>query len=353
MEIKQEQSKKRFQLNWISQYRDELFGIAILTVLFLHFTMLHLPYYKGSQNMSYRIIRLLRRYLTSSGVDIFVFLSGMGLYYSFSKNENIRSFYARRLRRVLIPYILVGGIFWIHVDCFTQNIGFRRALADFFYVTFFTEGVNNLWFVGFICVMYLLFPAEYHLIYKAKRGRLWFVLTMAASVLLAVCMSRFTPALFKNTNIAVTRIPVFFLGIYAGRSIKENRTIPHAAAAGFILLGFLARYCVVHYHIKGYVNRYATSIFGLAVMMLCIYVLRLLHSVRPVRAILRFFGRYSLEFYLLHILLWQLMGEKGWPLHEKKGYLIMVCICAVLAVLLGWVEKAILSLHCHNSVTEK
>ena len=85
MEIKQEQSKKRFQLNWISQYRDELFGIAILTVLFLHFTMLHLPYYKGSQNMSYRIIRLLRRYLTSSGVDIFVFLSGMGLYYSFSK----------------------------------------------------------------------------------------------------------------------------------------------------------------------------------------------------------------------------------------------------------------------------
>lgn len=134
---------KGFQLNWISKYRDELYGIAILTVLFFHFAMLHTNAYEGSNQLTYKLTKAFYDYFGSGGVDIFVFMSGMGLYYSFSKNSDIGRFYGRRFRRILIPYLIVGGIFWGRVDLFYRAEGFTRFLKDFFYVTFVTEGVNN------------------------------------------------------------------------------------------------------------------------------------------------------------------------------------------------------------------
>ena len=44
--------------------------------------------------------------------EIFVFLSGMGLYYSFSKDSNVKKFYIKRYKRILIPYVIVAIAFW-------------------------------------------------------------------------------------------------------------------------------------------------------------------------------------------------------------------------------------------------
>ena len=39
------------------------------------------------------------------GVDVFLFLSGMGLYYAMRKQPPLRVFYKNRLKRILIPYL--------------------------------------------------------------------------------------------------------------------------------------------------------------------------------------------------------------------------------------------------------
>ncbi len=81
---------KEFNLNWLSRYRDELFGVSILLIVLFHYSeevFVALNYawaaYYGA--------------VSSVGVEIFVFLSGMGLYYSFARNSNVREFLAKRL----------------------------------------------------------------------------------------------------------------------------------------------------------------------------------------------------------------------------------------------------------------
>ena len=334
--------KKCFLLNWISRYRDELFGIAILSVLLLHFSILHVDHYRGSHSASFLIVRWFRRFFTSSGVDIFTFLSGMGLYYSFSKNGNIKSFYCRRYRRILIPYAIVGGIYWTHVDLFSRLAGVRRLILDFLYITFFTEGANNLWFVFFIGSMYLIFPPLFFLFFRTRNGKQWRFLIFTASVMMPVVMYQLTPKLYENINIAVTRVPVFVAGMIAGKYIREEKTIPHASALGIIIAGCFFRYYIYLHHIKGCINRYSASMFAISVILICIYCLRLLDGVKSIRTVLRLFGKYSLEFYLLHILMWHLLGEAHWKLYEPAGYSGMICVCALLVPVLDVLTKSII-----------
>ena len=76
-------------------------GMAILSILIFHYTE---DCYTVGINYS-GIVKLYKTYIGSSGVDIFLLLSGLGLYYSFSKNNSIKDFYSKRLKRVLVPNI--------------------------------------------------------------------------------------------------------------------------------------------------------------------------------------------------------------------------------------------------------
>lgn len=90
-------------MNWgtISKYRNELFGVAIISIITLH----HFEDVGGG--------KLYLNFIGAIGVDIFMFLSGMGLCFSMKKNSNIKDFYIRRIRRILPTYLLVAGLFYI------------------------------------------------------------------------------------------------------------------------------------------------------------------------------------------------------------------------------------------------
>ena len=93
----------------VSKYRTLLMGIAIITILIFHFVEdCH------SANHNYEgLIRLYKICIGSSGVDIFLLLSGFGLYYSFKKNDNIKEFYTKRFTKILIPYLIVAILYLI------------------------------------------------------------------------------------------------------------------------------------------------------------------------------------------------------------------------------------------------
>lgn len=327
--------KKRFQLNWISKYRDELYGIAILSVMFFHFAMLHVDFYGSGQKITFKLTNLFYRYYSSGGVDVFALLSGMSLYYSFSKNSDIGSFYIRRFKRILIPYIIVGGIFWIRLDIFQRGESFVRLLKDFFYVTFVTDGASNLWFISFIGAMYLIFPFIYKASFNRRFGKVFYLIILAVAFLIPTVTHMYEPGLYENIDKALARIPIFVIGIMAGKIIKDKKTMPHIAAAVFTLLCFYIRYYAVLNGFKGEIKRYSVSLFSIGVLILCTYLLRLLDRAAILRRILSFFGRYSLEFYLLHILMWELMIEAGIPLHRTSRYALLVIACCILAPLLS------------------
>ena len=90
----------------LSRFRQELMGIAILGVCLLHaFDWAGI----GDSVISKAISPFARIAFTEG----FLFLSGFGLYYSFSKNSDLRQFYLKRVNRVLLPYMIMGLPFFL------------------------------------------------------------------------------------------------------------------------------------------------------------------------------------------------------------------------------------------------
>ncbi|MBR2522496.1 MAG: acyltransferase family protein [Coriobacteriales bacterium] len=90
----------RLKLNIVSTYRAQIYGFAILWILVFHGGAIN------SCDFSFGVSGL--GWLNSVigvgnvGVDIFLFLSGISLYFSFTKDPDYRSFIKKRLQRVAI-----------------------------------------------------------------------------------------------------------------------------------------------------------------------------------------------------------------------------------------------------------
>ena len=82
----------------ISRYKSALMGIAILIVVYGHF------FYYHSGLKDYTQLNITMWYTVGS-VDIFVFLSGFGIYHSLSKNDDPLRFFQRRMSRLLPSYL--------------------------------------------------------------------------------------------------------------------------------------------------------------------------------------------------------------------------------------------------------
>lgn len=55
-------------------------------------------------------------FVGSVGVEFFIFLSGVGLYFSMTKDSRVRYFFQKRLKRILPTYLTVAVPYWIAVD---------------------------------------------------------------------------------------------------------------------------------------------------------------------------------------------------------------------------------------------
>ena len=100
----------QFNLKYISEYRTQMMGIAALMVVFCH-----------APAFGVSMPGVVAKIVASGGlgVDVFLFLSGVGCYYSLSKLafRSVGSWYKRRLVRILIPYALMQIPFWIYEWC--------------------------------------------------------------------------------------------------------------------------------------------------------------------------------------------------------------------------------------------
>ena len=97
----------QFNVNDISKYRTQLMGIATLLVIFGHSV--------GNGVVMPRWMESLCG-LASVGVDIFLLVSGLGLWYSLKSIDSqvnlwgVKCWYIRRYKRILVPYFIIAGI---------------------------------------------------------------------------------------------------------------------------------------------------------------------------------------------------------------------------------------------------
>lgn len=338
-----------FHLNWISKYRDELFGLAMLQLFLFHYTEDYWQAVKTgiieSSSIGIKGYFFLgyHEYVGSIGVEIFLFLSGMGLYYSFHKKPDLKRFYSRRMRRIIVPYSIVAIIFWSLKDILIYNEGIVDVIKDFSFYTFFSEGVKTIWFIGLMIVLYLVFPVIYELVGKKnqKKSLINLIITIILIEAGILLLKLISPGISGNINIAVTRIPIFIVGVFSGRYIMKDmtiRTVPAIIIAVFcIIIGILS-----HMYFKHDITiRFASSIYSIGFLIILAWLLHIIRKWNLINRFLRFVGLYSLELYMCHVTLRNLMKDLGMDLYRVHVFGIMLIGAFIFAYILKRIDKAI------------
>lgn len=324
----------------IKKYRSALMGIAILWVIAFH-SKLDLPILKDG-NM---------------GVDIFMFLSAIGLCFSFDKDSNLKSFYKKRILRIIPTWWLAMGAIGIiayHFDCFEHPFAsnFTELILTFSGIGYWMQTIlyhlhlKNItinavyfeWYIPALLFFYILFP------FLAKRKATMLVLLLSLwEIVVWLCT---THGVAESLSLAIPRFSVFVYGILYYK-IHLSSTSSRAGSWLVAILLITAFLLFVSGHTVK--HHYILLLLPSALKLLCVAIEKI-HIVKP----LAFFGSLSLELYLVHI---------HWNLPDfSVGSVIISCyislflkiaICIVLALILRVGARGIQTFVTNANLTKK
>lgn len=292
----------------ILQYRTKLMSVAILAIIACHLFQL------------YPVMPWIR--FGSIGVEIFFFLSGMGLVFSLRRNGNVLQFYGRRALRILPSYYLV---------LFLEALLIGSAVLCWPSLCLYGK---FRWFIGTICLFYLLFPA-----YMALCRRIapcW--VYIAVCCIVALCFLCLQPWIEPRW---FARAPVFFLGCLCVQSehiLSHRRTWVLVALVALALFG----YCNSQRDLYGPLGALALlrTLFTPGCCLLLVWCFKQcekMHIGRALMVCVGVYGALSLEVYLLEgtvrPLVNRYLGVEYWPLE--------FVFILQLAYAVNWLSKRI------------
>lgn len=311
------QSRKTFNLFTISEARNVLFGIATLWIGLFHSDNLTLAAFTKNQFL----IDAFKFFRGSGniGVDMFLFLSGVGLFFSFTKDSRVLTFWKKRFMRVLPTAFLIATFYfslrYVNGRCTSGPLYYFLRIT---FTYFFVKGERVFWFISLILVLYLVFPIFFKII---EKFRLWGMLGL---VVLAVAFTFFVrwrmPGFYGYWEIALCRVPAFVIGIWAGKFVMEKKEISKkwlwlflALAVGFLTLIYFYT-PITEALVKGYNKdmetryifwyRYAGTIIGISLVVLLSWLCTSIrHKGRGnlFRNFFEFVGMYSMEYYMIYL----------------------------------------------------
>ncbi|MCR5092574.1 MAG: acyltransferase [Lachnospiraceae bacterium] len=268
--------------------RDVWKGIAILWVMYFH-----LPH-----DFIFQPFLLKLQLYGYAGVDILLFASGIGCYYSLHSRPDFYSFFKRRITRIL-PAYWIFLVFWSIVQIHKNQISTQSILGNYLGIQFFTDqGIAFNWFISGILIMYVVAPYFYRFI----TGRSNF----ERSLLLVAFLLVFTiPWLGQERDLLlVSRIPIFGLGMCFGRLGIEERPFTKITGAVSLIICFIGM--VILYLVDNYAYALLTDLsIGWTVFVLIAPGICFAASFLPdtIGRVFAFFGRLSLELFLMHLLM--------------------------------------------------
>ena len=321
----------------ISKYRSFLMGLSILSIIFFHYTE---DCVINSYNLK-PLITYYKTYIGSCGVDIFLFLSGVGLYYSFKKKPDISSFFKKRFSRILIPYALVALPAWFIKDFLIDHSGAVQFLKDFLFITFFENGSKWFWYILMISVCYIIFPYLFDYIDSGNSiSKMINIFTFITVV--AMIFNLYSADFFSKTNIALLRFPAFFLGCFIGKASYNNEKIPKEASIVPILAILLLP---LRKTSKTLLSRYILGLFGITLFVCIAIFMELLNrkttKTIPLQKLVEWFGKYSLELYLTHVALRDILNFINIPTYRIRHYCLLIILSLIYSIIIKFLTNTI------------
>ena len=305
-------------MEYLSKKRTIIMGFAIIWIM-----LFHIP---GLSNILPKPISFFIN-IGYVGVDIFLFLSSYGLYYSLKKDSTIRTFYQKRITRILPTYYIILIIFGI-----INGIGILEIIKQVSMLGYFFPFLNWKpfdWYIPSLLFFYLIFPLVFKyidIIYK------YIVYILLLNIVFYAIIYYLLSYYDFNTTIrfSISRISIFLLGaLYA---YKENYILENYKKKQnviFLIISLISYY-FLYYSIND--NKYLTlsgSQFITLVFIvpnIIIFLQRLKFGrFEIIKRILEFSGKYSLELYLIHWNLYRLRKGLDFENDVLEGAFLIIC----------------------------
>lgn len=205
----------------LGKNRTAVMGFAALWVFYFHIFPCVL------KNTALSFIYPLEWFINRTGycgVDIFLLLSGYGLYFSFkNKKRSFKDYYLRRFLRVYPAFFAVGTI-----AALFDGWGIKKYILNILFISQLTENIYSfLWFIPLILIFYIFAPFYWRIFEKSSRKGMVTFIFMSVPVLVFWALSAF---IRTDLFAVITRIPIFILGFYFAY-LSENRV---KYSAGFL-----------------------------------------------------------------------------------------------------------------------
>lgn len=317
---------KAIDLSDFSRYRSALMGAAMLFVMFFHVSM-------PKSELMYGVVRC-----GNIGVDMFLFLSGIGLWFSWTKTPSLRYFYWRRYIRIYPAWIIVAACFYVQNYLEFGAKSYSRTIPDLLaniLVNWSFWRVDDLtfWFIPAIMMMYTFAPFYMRLIHRYPSFRWMPVLFMVW----AVMVQYYPPVHVSVGHVEIfwSRIPIFLLGINCGEWVKNGFQMERQAIWLVLLLFVMSFAMCIEFenHWRGHFPLFLERMVYIPCSITGMILLCRLFDYLPAWLLgcLVFVGGISLELYLVHI---QFVLRYICPLH--LGYCLTVLLMITISLPLAW-----------------
>ena len=295
----------------LSKYRGELMGLAIIFVVLFHVGM-------PQSNFFYPLRRL-----GNIGVDMFLFVSGIGLWFSWTRSRmgkaldgngglDIRHatlrFFKHRYKRIYPAWLPVAAVFYIagYIDdpgnAYSPDILNLIANVAFNW-SFWRIGDLTFWYVPATMMLYIFAPPYMELVHRRPTFR-W----LPAAFIILAAMVQYVPLLHDSVGhleIFFSRIPIFFIGINAGKWVMERRTLEDGSIWLVLIIFVMCFWLCLQLE---YIGHTRFPLFMERIVYIPLNVTALLLECKIIAAMqkwtckaLALLGTISLEIYLLHI----------------------------------------------------
>lgn len=283
---------KPLDLSLLSKYRTSLMGLAMIYVMLFHIGG------NNHSNLWYCIGRC-----GNIGVDIFFFLSGIGLWFAWTKTPHLRHFYYRRLIRIYPTWLIISACYYIP-RCIDGKLDVTDTILEMAFNWGFWHHLElNFWFVPAILLLYVLAPFYMRLIIKHTSWRWMPVLAMALELLI-LYWSPLKQSI-GHLEILYSRIPIFLLGINIGEAVKRRQSLEPSAWIMLAVLFVVSFGVCVNFEdgLRGkfplFIERWAYIPLAISMSLLAARLFDTLPKWTYYGFV--FVGGISLEMYLVHI----------------------------------------------------
>lgn len=328
-------TKKINNIKEVFDYRFFIMGIAMLWIMIFHagldFEFVFLKFIKSTGY---------------GGVDIFLFCSGYGCFCSLEKNSNIISFIKKRFLKIFPTWIMFLCV-WFTYKAVVGEISLGIVIGNVFCIQSFTTLGNSFnWYICALWVFYFISPYLFSLCTKFN---------LKMNILVLGLLVLFMIPFMGDTGdliISVSRAPIFYLGMIAGKYKKKE--ISKKFKITMIFISFLGLISLVLFmqFLKPFLWSHALYWLPfilitpglLMCIAMCAKVLNRISVTKYISKLIYKIGECSFEIYLIHIFLFNAITSlvsKGLLTNSNLMWLAGILIVFPIAFIFRVIVKNI------------